>query len=143
MMRTPRPSLLGRTPRWLVLGLSVVVLAGLTALDASARGGGGFGGGGRGGPGGGGMPGGRGMGPGRMGPGVGRVGDRSFGMGRFRQNDKDAKEWQALQNMEDRKKMIAERRDRLMEQDRKQQQEAYLASQRLASASASAADALR
>lgn len=130
--------------RWIPLALAAALIVGLTALDASARGGGGFGGGGRGGPGGG--PGGGRGGMGGLGGRMGGMGGRmgaGFGMGRGRTGAKDAKEWQALQNMEERKKMIAERRERLMDLDRKAQQEAYLAGERLASASAVAADALR
>lgn len=124
------------TSRWLMVILTAGVALGALALDASARGGGGFGGGGRGGgvPGGGRTGGFGGRGPG----GFGRFGvpggptGPGFGMGRGNQgNNKNAKEWQALQNLEDRKKLIAERRERLMLQDRIAQQEAFLADARL------------
>lgn len=126
-----------RSPaRWLTLVLTAGVALGAFALEASARGGGGFGGGGRG-PG---VPGGRTGGFGGRGPGgFGRFGvpggptGPGFGMGRGNQNNnnKNAKEWQALQNLEDRKKLITERRERLMLQDRVAQQEAFLAEGRL------------
>ena len=95
-----------------------------------------MGGGGRGG--GGGMRGGgmgRGGMGGRMGGGMGRGGmggAGGFGMrgGRNAGTGKTAKEWEILSNIEERKKMIAERRERLMDMDRKVQQEAYLATWR-------------
>ncbi len=130
--------------RWFVWTLAATVGLGAFALEAWARGGG-FGGGGRGGPGGGrGGFGGRsgGFGGGRFGV-PGGPGGPGFGMGRNNQNGKNAKEWQALQNLEDRKKLIAERRERLMVQDRKLQQEAFLAEARLTSAGRAAEDVAR
>jgi hypothetical protein len=123
----------------LIHGAAVVVAlafaVGPLALEAFARGGGVGGGGrgggvggGRGGTGGGRMGGGR-MGGGRMG------GAGGFGMGRGGpgQSGNSAKEWEVLQNMEERKKMVKERRQRLIDQDRKAEQEAMLAAARLQS----------
>jgi hypothetical protein len=126
----------------LLHGVAVVVAlafaVGPLALEAFARGGG-PGGGGRGGGGRGGMGGGRGgMGGGRMGGGMGRGGTGGgmgggFGMGRggTGQSGNSAKEWEVLQNLEERKKLVKERRQRLIDQDRKVQQEALLAANRL------------
>lgn len=135
---------------------AVAALIGAMALEASARGGGGRGGGGSvgggGGRGGGGTGSGRGSGGGgpgggpRGGPGSGGGGLRGgmgggagaggmgIGMGRNGGN-RNAKEWEAIQNQEDRKKLIQERRDRLMELDRRATQEALLAAWRLENAS--------
>lgn len=116
--------------------LAAVALVGLLAADVSARGGGmGGGGGGRGGGMGGGGRGGGMGGGGRMGGGFGRGGmggPGGFGMrgNRGGPNSKNAKEWEVLQNIEERKKQIAERRERLMDLDRKVQQEAFLAAWR-------------
>ncbi len=120
--------------------LAAVALVGLLASDVSARGGGmGGGGGGRGGGMGGGGRGGGMGGGGRMGGGFGRGGmggPGGFGMrgNRGGPNGKSAKEWEVLQNIEERKKQIAERRERLMDLDRKVQQEAFLASWRKSNA---------
>lgn len=120
--------------------LSCLALVLVCAAEASARGGGGggggrgFGGGGRGG----GIGGGRGGMGGRMGGRMGGMGGGpggGFGMRGNRggpgTNGKSAKEWEVLQGIEERKKQIQERRERLMDVDRKLQQEAFLASQRL------------
>jgi hypothetical protein len=130
---------------------AVAALIGALAIEAAARGGGpggggggrggpGGGGGGRGGPGGGGRggpggggPGGRGGLRGGTGGGPGGGGGIGFGMGR-NSSAKSAKEWEALQNLEERKKMIQERRDRLMTLDRHDHQEALLAAWRLENA---------
>lgn len=95
-------------------------------LDARGRGGGpgaGRGGGsGRGGSG----RGGSGRGSSRRGGRRGGRGGSSFGMGRFRGGGTTAKEWQAIQDQEDRIKLIKERRDTLMADDRAKQQEQLL-----------------
>ena len=102
-------------------------------LDARGRGGGaGRGGGTRGGIG-------RGS-RGRAG-GVGRIGRNSFGMGRFKGGNTSAKEWQAIQDQEDRIKLIKERRDALMDLDRAKEQEKLLASGRGEAAVAATLDA--
>jgi hypothetical protein len=127
--------------RWRVLG-SVLVMTGvlaLVAVDAFARGGGGMGGGGRGG---GGMGGGRGGGRGGAGRGgMGRGAGGGFGgMGRGAGGagaagaGKNAKEWQALQQLEERMKLIQGRRDKLIDDDRKATQETLLADRRLEAA---------
>ena len=118
--------------------LAALALVGLLASDATARGGGG-GGGGMGGGGRGGGPGGGMGGGGRMGGMGGRGGmggPGGFGMrgNRGGPNGTSAKEWEVLQNIEERKKQIAERRERLMDLDRKIQQEAFLASWRKSNA---------
>lgn len=140
-----------RLLRPLALLLVSALALGPLALDAFARGGGPGGGGRGGGPGGGrGGPGGMRGGPGGMRGGMGGMRGGmggtggQFSMGRRQgQNGKTAKEWEALQNLEERKKMIAERRERLMEQDRKVQQEALLASERLANATQTTMDDVR
>src|SRR5262245_60991555 len=115
----------------LIHGVAVVVAlafaVGPLALEAFARGGGGRGGGPVGGPGRGGMGGRMGggrMGGGRMGGGMGGAAG-GFGMGRGTagQSGNTAKEWEVLQNMEERKKLVKERRQRLIDQDRKAEQE--------------------
>jgi hypothetical protein len=132
--------------------LAVLVAVGPLALDALARGGGG--GGGRGGPGGGGGRGGPGGGGGRGGGfgGGGRVGGRigagigAGGVGAGRGSTaggKNAKEWEAIQNEEERKKSVAERRARLQTLGRKLQQEGLLASERLENAVRVAEDDVR
>lgn len=138
---TPSPMKMFRRSLALLAALAIV---GVLAADASARGGGGGGGGGRGGMGGGrgGMGGGRGGMGGRMGG--GRMGGRTGGMGggpggggfgmrgnRNGTNGKTAKEWEVLQGIEERKAQIQQRRERLMDLDRKLQQEGFLASVRL------------
>jgi|GEM_PF-6821055 len=75
------------------------------------------------------MPGSRGAGPGRVPGGVGRVGDRAFGMGRFRKGG-EKKEWESILRQADRKRLILERRERLLELDRHALQEAFLAEAR-------------
>src|SRR5262245_49456517 len=114
----------------IVLGLAFAI--GPLALEAFARGGG-PGGGGRGG--GGRMGGGGRGGGGRMGGrtgGAGMGGGRTGGMGRGPGGGagaagNSAKEWEVLSNLEERKKAVKERRLRLLDQDRKAQQEALLA----------------
>jgi hypothetical protein len=130
--------------------LAVIMAVGPLALDALARGGGG-GGGGRGGGGGGGrgggMGGGRGGGFGGRGGGFGggmRGGPGAgFGMGRGNTNGKSSKEWEALQNLEERKKSIIERRERLQGLDRKVEQEGLLATERLENAVRATEDDVR
>jgi hypothetical protein len=131
---------------WIAVGLALALI-GLLAVDAAARGGGGGGGGRGGGFGGGGI--GRGVGPGGLGGlggrgGIGAALGRGFGVGglgggfgvaRLRGNTgRDAKEWQLLQEQGDRKKMVQERRDALMDGDRKESQEGWLAARRLGAA---------
>jgi hypothetical protein len=78
----------------------------------------------------GGRMGGRGGRTGGMGGGPGGGG---FGMrgNRNGNNGKTAKEWEVLQGIEERKALIQKRRERLMDLDRKQQQEGYLAHLRM------------
>ena len=59
--------------------------------------------------------------------GAGRGAGRASGNG---QGGKTAKDWQVLQEQEDRLAMITERRDYLMDLDRKKNQEAFLAEKR-------------
>lgn len=112
--------------------------------EASARGGRGRGGGaGRGGRGGRG-----GFGRGRGGFGRGRGGfGRGGGFGRsggfggrftggrpgFNRGGRTAQDWQALREQEERMRRIQERREHLIDSDRKKTQEAYLSAQRMAS----------
>lgn len=131
-----------RVSKWITLFLAVFAMGTLGAQNASARGGGGGRGGpgggpggGRGGPGGGrgGMGGGRGGG---MGGGPGGIGRGGSGMGTNRMggSEKTAKEWAELRDQEARMEMIKQRRDALMDLDRKQTQETWLAAQRLSEA---------
>lgn len=106
-----------------------------------AGGGGGGGGFGRGGGfGGGGMRGGMGGffgGPGgRMGTGAG------MGMGANRFTNRGNQDDQKQQELEDRKALIAERRDRLADADRAVNQEARLANERVAATGEAAGDAI-
>lgn len=129
---------LKRPMAWLAV-LALLLLS--TAGDASARGGGGGGmGGGRGGFGGGGRGGFSGRGgamraaaAARAGGNAGR-GGTGFGMRGTRTGDRSAKEWEVLQSIEERKLAIQSRRERLMDLDRKQRQEAFLAQARTARA---------
>ena len=112
-------------------------MAGMLMLELDARGRGGGPGAGRGG----GTRGGVGRGSrGRTG-GVGRIGRNSFGMGRFKGGNTSAKEWQAIQDQEDRIKLIKERRDTLMDADREKEQEALLETERGNAAVAATLDA--
>ncbi len=73
--------------------------------------------------------------------GVGRIGGNSFGLGRFKGGGTSAKEWQAIQDQEDRIKLIKERRDALMASDRAVQQEKLLEIERGNAAIAATIDA--
>lgn len=110
------------------------------AEGGGGRGGGGGGGGfGRGGGFGGGMRGGMGGfgGPGgRMGTGAG------MGMGANRFTNRGNQDDQKQQELEDRKALIAERRDRLADADRAVNQEARLAGERLSAAGEAAGAAI-
>jgi hypothetical protein len=137
-----------RLIRGLAIVLALAFAVGPLALEAFARGGGGggrgggMGGGGRGGGMGGRMGGGR-MGGGRMGGGMGGAGGFGMGRGAAGQSGNSAKEWEVLQNMEERKKMVKERRQRLIDQDRKTEQEALLAANRLKTVVAITTDDVR
>jgi hypothetical protein len=75
--------------------------------------------------------------------GVGRVGDRAFGMGRFRQgSEKSVKEWESIQKQADRKKAIQQRRERSIDLDRHASQEAWLAEARGLEADQACADTI-
>jgi hypothetical protein len=118
--------------------LMLGAVTGMLMLELDARGRGGGPGAGRGG---GGTRGGIGRGTrGRTG-GVGRIGRNSFGMGRFKGGNTSAKEWQAIQDQEDRIKLIKERRDALMDADRAKQQELVLEGERGNAAIAATIDA--
>jgi hypothetical protein len=148
-MKNPMKTRLLRTrlQRWIALAAAVFAITGFTVHEASARGGGGGGrggggpGGGRGGGGpGGGRGGGRG-GAGRTGGGAGGMRGatgRGAGAGKgaagTQGGGRSAKEWQILQEQEDRLAMVNERRNRMMDLDRKKNQEAFLAEQRKAAA---------
>ena len=118
----------GSTPWRAEVGAAAVAAAG--GGGGGGRGGGWRLGGGRGG----GMGGGRRLGGcgGGMGGGIGGVGRRRlrarFGIGRPRTpTARPPRSGRSLQEHEERKKLIAERRERLMEQDRRSEQEAWLA----------------
>ena len=118
--------------RWVALAAAVVAITGTPIQEAGARGGGGGGGGGRGGGGGGRSGGGR-SGGGRSGggrTGGGRTGGGRTGGGRNTPGGKTAKEWQLLQEQEERLAMVTERRNQLMDLDRKKNQEAFLSQNR-------------
>jgi hypothetical protein len=126
--------------RWMIAATGLFLGLTLLAADAFARGGrpggGGGGGGGRPGGGAGGRPG---AGGGRFGrgPGGGGAGFSRFGVGPrggTGNTARTAKEWLLLQELEDRKRKIQERRVRLQELDRKEHQEALLAEARASAA---------
>ena len=117
--------------------LMLGAMAGRLRLELDARGRGGGPGAGRGG----GTRGGVGRGSRGRAGGVGRIGRNSFGMGRFKGGNTSAKEWQAIQDQEDRIKLIKERRDALMDLDRAKEQEALLATSRGEAAVAATLDA--
>lgn len=121
-----------RPMAWLAaLGLLLFACAG----DASARGGGGGGGGRGGGFGGGGGRGGFAGRAGAMRAAAARAaagrGGTGFGMRGTRTGERSAKEWEVLQGIEERKASIQERRERLMDLDRKKQQELFLGQARM------------
>lgn len=115
-----------RITRWFSVAAAMFAVVGL-AHEAGARGGrrGGSGSvpGGRGG-----RRGGRG---GRGGPGAGRGGRGGTGPG-----GRSAKEWELIQEQEERLAMVKERRERLMDLERKQAQEKWLAEKRQSAADA-------
>lgn len=113
-------------------------VGGMLMLELDARGRGGGPGAGRGG---GGTRGGVGRGSRGRAGGAGRRGRNSFGMGRFKGGGTSAKEWQAIQDQEDRIKLIKERRDALMDADRVVQQEKLLELKRGNAAIAATLDA--
>lgn len=125
-----------RFSRWITFFLALFAGGALgTTQEAAARGGG-PGGGRGGGPGGGrggGPGGGRGGGRGGFGGGPGGIGRGGSGVGTNRTGagEKTAKEWAELRDQEARLELIKERRDTLMDLDRKKTQEAWLAAQRL------------
>ncbi|MDJ0520623.1 MAG: hypothetical protein QNJ90_00965 [Planctomycetota bacterium] len=104
--------------KWIALVGAVVAVAAL-GTDAGARGGGGRGG--------------RGRGRGGVGRGGGSLRSR-FMKNRKSGSGKTAKEWELLRDQESRLEMIKERRARLMDLDRKKEQEAWLADKRVKAA---------
>ncbi|MGE0191797.1 MAG: hypothetical protein AB7T63_07105 [Planctomycetota bacterium] len=143
-----------RLRTWLVVAMAALSLGMLTE-DVFARGGGGRGGGGRGGGGrGGGGRGGRGARGGGRGSARGGTGTGSVGSGGARgtgpkrdgegKSERTAREWEQLRDEEKRREMIQERRETLMDLDRKLNQERWLTAQRVAEADdAGATDPVR
>lgn len=117
-----------RIRRWFALGAAVFAVVMFGAENAGARGGGG---GGRGGGRGGSSRGGRGSSVRGALRGAGRGAGRAQG---GNTKGKSAKEWELLRDQEARLEMIKERRARLMDLDRKKEQEAWLGAQRVQAA---------
>ena len=124
--------------RGFALAAALVTLALLGTDKADARGGGGRGGGGRGGGGRGGGRGGRGSRTRGALRGAGRGAGRAGGGGTAGGAGSTAKDWEILREQEERLAMVKARRERLMDLDRKKEQQAYLAANRAAAADAQA-----
>ncbi len=115
---------------WCLLVAAFVGFLGADAFARGGRGGGGRSGGGRSG---GGRSGGGRSGRGGRG-GMGRTGQGRGNRGGRGGSGKTAKEWELLQEQEERKEQIDERRKNLMEADRTKEQEGWLADRRLEAA---------